>query len=38
MNNFLRAILAGWGAKEWGGGCFSTVLIFIVIWVVLGGC
>jgi hypothetical protein len=38
MNNFFRALIAGYGAKKLGGGCFSTVLIFIVIWYVLGQC
>lgn len=38
MNNFFRALIAGYGAKKLGGGCFSTVLIFIVIWYALGHC
>ncbi len=38
MNNLLRGIIAGVGAKKLGGGCFSTVLIFIVLWVILGQC
>lgn len=38
MNNLFRGILAGVGAKKLGGGCISTILIFIVIWVVLGQC
>lgn len=38
MNNFFRALIAGYGAKKLGGGCFSTVLIFIVLWYVLGQC
>lgn len=38
MNNIFKGLIAGYGAKKLGGGCFSTVLIFIVIWVVLGGC
>ena len=38
MNNLIRGLIAGYGAKKLGGGCFSTVLIFIVIWAVLGGC
>jgi hypothetical protein len=38
MNNFFRALIAGYGAKKLGGGCFSTILIFIVIWYVLGQC
>jgi hypothetical protein len=38
MNNFFRAIIAGYGAKKLGGGCLGTVLVFIVIWVALGQC
>ena len=38
MNNFLRTIIAGYGAKKLGGGCFSTILIFIVIYWALGNC
>ena len=38
MNNFFRGIIAAWGAKKLGGGCFSTIIIFIVIWVLLGKC
>jgi hypothetical protein len=38
MNNFLRGILAGYGAWRWGGGCLGTVLVFILIWTLLGQC
>ena len=40
MPNWLRAILAGYGAKKLGGGCISTILIFLVLYWVLGqgGC
>ena len=38
MNNFFKALIAGYGAKKLGGGCFSTILIFIVIWYALGYC
>ena len=38
MNNIFRGLIAGVGAKKLGGGCISTVFIFIVIWVVLGYC
>ncbi|MEO6453155.1 MAG: hypothetical protein ABIN97_03740 [Ginsengibacter sp.] len=38
MNNFLRTIIAGWGAKKLGGGCLSTILIFIIIYYALGNC
>ncbi len=38
MNNFLRTIIAGWGAKKLGGGCLSTILVFIIIYWALGNC
>lgn len=38
MNNFFRTIIAAWGAKKLGGGCLSTVIIFIVIYTLLGKC
>ncbi|MDB5121562.1 MAG: rane protein [Sphingobacteriales bacterium] len=38
MNNFFKTIIAGYGAKKLGGGCFSTILIFILIYVALGQC
>jgi hypothetical protein len=38
MNNFFRTLLAGWGAWKLGGGCLSTVLIFVVIYYLLGHC
>ncbi|HLT46011.1 MAG TPA: hypothetical protein VK002_02175 [Rubricoccaceae bacterium] len=38
MNNLFRGLIAGYGAHKLGGGCISTILIFIVIWVLLGQC
>lgn len=38
MNNIFRALIAGYGAKKLGGGCISTILVFILIWVLLGQC
>lgn len=38
MNNFFRGIIAAYGAKKLGGGCFSTILIFVVIYFLLGQC
>ncbi len=38
MPNWLRALIAGYGAKKLGGGCLSTILIFIVIYWMLGHC
>jgi hypothetical protein len=38
MNKLFRGLIAGYGAKKLGTGCFSTILIFILIWVALGQC
>lgn len=38
MQNWLKALIAGFGAKKLGGGCLSTILIFIVIYYALGQC
>ena len=38
MNNFFRTIIAGYGAKKLGGGCLGTIIVFIIIWMVLGTC
>jgi hypothetical protein len=38
MNNFFRALIAGYGAKKLGGGCLGTVVVFVIIWVALGQC
>ena len=38
MNKFFRAIIAAWGAKKLGGGCLSTIVIFIIIYLALGKC
>ena len=36
MSKLLRGVAAGWGAKKLGGGCFSTILVFILLWWLLG--
>lgn len=38
MSKLLRGLAAGYGAKKLGGGCFSTVLVFILLWWLLGYC
>ena len=35
MSKLLRGVAAGYGAKKLGGGCFSTVIIFIILWYIL---
>ena len=36
VSKLLRGLAAGYGAKKLGGGCFSTILIFILLWWLLG--
>ena len=38
MNKLVRALIAGYGAKKLGGGCLSTVIVFLIIWWALGSC
>lgn len=36
MKNIFRALLAGYGAKKMGGGCISTIIIFLILYWLLG--
>ncbi len=36
MRNIFRALLAGYGAKKLGGGCITTVILFIILFWLLG--
>jgi hypothetical protein len=38
MNNIFRGLIAGFGAKKLGGGCLGTIVVFAIIWIVLGYC
>lgn len=38
MSKLLRGIAAGYGAKKLGGGCFSTILVFVLLWYLFGNC
>ena len=38
MNGFFKTLIAGYGAKKLGGGCFSTIVIFVLIYWALGQC
>jgi hypothetical protein len=38
MPKWLRALIAAYGAKKLGGGCLSTILVFILIYYALGQC
>jgi hypothetical protein len=38
VSRLLRALVAGYGAKRLGGGCgcFGVIVVFILLWVLLG--
>lgn len=36
MRNIFRGLAAGYGAKKLGGGCITTVIIFIILYWLLG--
>ncbi len=36
MRDIFRALIAAWGAKKFGGGCITTIILFIVLFWLLG--
>jgi len=36
MRGIFRTLLAGYGAKKLGGGCVSTIVIFLILYWLLG--
>jgi hypothetical protein len=36
MNGLFKTIIAGFTAKKLGGGCISTIIIFIIVYYLLG--
>ena len=36
MNGFFKTLIAGYGAKKLGGGCLGTIVVFIIIYYLLG--
>lgn len=38
MNNIFRGLIAGYSANKLGGGCLGTIIIFAIIWLILGNC
>jgi hypothetical protein len=36
VSKILRGVVAGWGAKKSGCGCIGTVVMFFILWVLLG--
>lgn len=38
MNNIFKGLIAGYEAKKLGGGCIGTIVVFVIIWMLLGSC
>ncbi len=36
MNNLVKGLISGYGAKKLGGGCLGMIVVFIIIWYILG--
>jgi hypothetical protein len=36
MNGFFKTLIAGFTAKKLGGGCLSIIIIFIIVYYLLG--
>jgi hypothetical protein len=36
MNNFWRTLIAGYAGWKWGGGCLGFVVVFIIVFYLLG--
>jgi len=36
VSKLLRGLVAGWGAKKMGFGCFGTIIVFLILWWLLG--
>jgi hypothetical protein len=36
MRGIFKGLLAGWGASKLGGGCISTIIIFLILYWLLG--
>lgn len=36
MGNLARGCLAGYGAHKLGGGCLGTIIVFVILWWLLG--
>lgn len=36
MSRLLKGLAAGYGAKKFGGGCLGTIVVFIVLYWLLG--
>ncbi len=38
MNSIFKGLIAGYGASKLGGGCLGTIVVFVIIYALLGQC
>ena len=36
MNSFFKTLIAGYGAKKLGGGCLGMIIVFVILYWLLG--
>lgn len=36
MNGLFKTLIAGYSAKKLGGGCITTIIIFVIVYWILG--
>lgn len=36
MNSFFKTLLAGYAGYKWGGGCLGGIVVFIIVYYLLG--
>jgi len=36
MNNFWKSLIAGYAGWKWGGGCLGFIVVFIIVFYLLG--
>ena len=36
MNNWLKTLIAGYAGWKWGGGCFGFIVVFAIVYFLLG--
>lgn len=36
MDKGLRGLIAGLAAWKWGGGCLGTIVVFVIVYFLLG--
>jgi len=36
MNSFFKTLIAGYSAKKLGGGCIGMIIVFLIVYYLLG--